>query len=136
MPGFKFDDPESPRVPRWLSVDGRKVFSELVRDLTAAKVPIKRADGHAVSIAAYCIVQAQEWAARERRARSNKMKIECSKQLTRYERDAQTWLSMICATPVSRARIGLRGATTSKKPEAGSVASILQQKADRAQKPN
>ena len=127
MPGYQPDDPELPQEPRWLSAAGKTTFAGLVADLAAAGVPIKMADGHAIAMAAHCVAEAQTWAKRSKRCRKTADKLECSKLAARLQRDSQSWLAAICATPVSRARLGLRGV----KSKPGKVLSIIQAKRSR-----
>lgn len=127
LPNFQPDDPELPEAPRWLSAAGKAAFAGLVADLAAAGVPIKLADGHAVAMAAHCVTEAQTWAKRSKRCRRTADRLDCSKLSARFQRDSQTWLSAICATPVSRARLGLRGV----KSKPGKVLSIIEAKRTR-----
>jgi hypothetical protein len=129
MPGYQPDQPDLPQPPRWLSGAGKTTFTGLVADLAAAQVPIKMADAHAVAMAAHCLTEAQVWAHRAKTYRKTEDKIEAAKLCARFQRDSQQWLNAICATPTARARIGLRGGTTTKKP--GRVLSIIQSRENR-----
>jgi hypothetical protein len=123
LPGFQQDAPELPEPPRWLTIAARATFSGLVEDLAAASVPIRMVDGHAIAMAAHALTQAQSWARRESRVRKIEQKLECSRMAARFQRDAEKLLNVICATPSSRARIGLRA--TEPKKNAGRVLQII-----------
>lgn len=51
MPNYEPDKPdELPSAPSHLSETATAIFSQLVRELMDAQIPIKRIDGHAISI--------------------------------------------------------------------------------------
>jgi hypothetical protein len=106
-----------------------EIWQSLVFDLLAAKVPIKQVDTHAISMAARCL-DAVESA--ERLAENGELDPE--KRLTalrlkaQFGKDLIQWLQLICATPSTRARIGLRDPV--KKP-AGPLAQLLAAKQGR-----
>jgi len=123
LAGITPDAPEAPVTPAWLSAAARKIFLGLVSDLIAARVPVKRVDAHAVAMTAHAITEAQAWARRERRVRKIEQKLDCSRMAARFQRDAEKLLNVICATPSSRARIGLR---STESPKPGRVLQIIQ----------
>jgi len=77
-----------------------------VRDLHAAKVPIKHIDGHAIMMAVECldsVQQAEElMESKDLEPESRLAALKCKMQAGR---DLMQWLDKICATPGSRARI-------------------------------
>lgn len=130
MPGFRLDDPETPKPPAHLSSRAKRIFKSLVGDLVGAKVPIKKVDGHAIAMAAYCINATQEWTEKEKApSLTPKDALEISRMIARFQRDAQAWMAAICATPQARARIGLR---STEKPKADTVKKILEARQARA----
>jgi phage terminase small subunit len=125
------DPPERPATPKWLNGAARKIFRALIDDLVAARVPIKRVDGHAIAMAAHCIQQTQEWAEIQAQpGQSGEFRRECAALVARFQRDGQEWLSVIGGTPKSRAQMGLRSAEQ-KKPS-GALA-VIQARRDRQQ---
>ncbi|HLK64734.1 MAG TPA: hypothetical protein VKU19_14915 [Bryobacteraceae bacterium] len=92
-----------------------KILNQLLRELTAAQVPIQSVDAHAIEMAARCmdtIRQAEEISSdpkTEPGTRLGAMRLG-----SRAGRDLQKWLEMIGATPGSRARLGIR--TAAPKP--------------------
>lgn len=126
--GVHFDEPESVVAPEWLGPNQQSAFHTLVDELAQAKVPIKQIDVHAIANVAYTIASIAEWAQREQEATAIKDKIECSKQVTRFQRDCQKWLEVLCASPAARARIGMKA--TPKK--TGTVANLLALKHENA----
>ena len=114
--------------PSWLTKTAKKEFRLFVKRLAEAGVPLKTVDVHSVAMASMCVVNVGVWSENEDKATDIKSKIECSKLIARYQREAQLWLNAICATPLSRARIGLR--TDAKKD--GPLASLLKAKANAA----
>jgi phage terminase small subunit len=109
--GITIDKPESKiDPPDWLSRPDKKEFKILVRDLTAANVPIKQVDSFAIACCAQCIAAVSKWTTMEQEAETLKDKLECSKQVARYQRDSQKWAETIGATPAARARFGIRSA--------------------------
>lgn len=118
------DAPEQVKAPAWLSKDAKKEFKALVISLIAADVPIKQVDCYSIGMAAQCITSVAKWSELEEAAESLSDKLDCSKQLARYQRDSQNWLAAICATPTARVRIGIK--STQKK--AGPLAELLERK--------
>lgn len=110
------DEPELPVCPKWLNPAAKKIFRSLVEDLAAAKVPLKRVDGYAISMAAQCIQQTQEWAEKQSMTPppSVDWQKDCAALVARFERDARDWLSVIGGHVKSRAQIGLRGGSQPK----------------------
>jgi len=123
--GLTIDKPETGvAAPSWLSKEEKKEFRKLVHDLVAANVPVKQVDSFAIASCAQCIANVAKWTREEQKAQSLKDKLDCSKQIARYSRDAQKWLQELCATPYSRSRIGVK---SSDKKE-GAVARLLAMK--------
>jgi hypothetical protein len=125
MPDYIPDAPERPRAPKHLSDTARGIFDDLVADLVDAGVPTKRADGHAIGMAAICLDEVRRWSEIGEQSHGD-MRLQCAQVVARNQRDAQLWLGVIGATPKSRAQMGLRGKQEPKK--LGAVASILQLK--------
>ena len=123
-----FDAPESVQAPAWLSPNQAATFDTLCEELANARVPIKQLDAHSIANVAYSLASIAEWAQREQEAIAIKDKIECSKQVTRFQRDCQKWLEVLCASPAARARIGMKA--TPKK--TGTVANLLALKHENA----
>jgi phage terminase small subunit len=125
-----------PAPAKWLSRKAKAIFETLTDDLIEAGVMITRADTHALSMAAVCLDNVASAAKDQSRARLLQSKTEASKLVARYkkeaaaaarnlmrfERDAMTWLSMLAATPRSRARFGIKP----KQKKTGAVANLLQ----------
>lgn len=105
------DAPEAVATPRWLTKSAKRIFRSLVADLTAARVPIKAVDAHAIAMAAHCIQQAQEWAEQQtiQPPPTVEWRKDCAALVARFQRDAQEWLNVIGGTPKSRAQMGLKG---------------------------
>ena len=118
------DTPEAPKAPSWLSKEAKKEFRSLVASLVLAGVPIKQVDSAAIANASSCIASIAQWTVLESTAPNLTQKIECSKLVARYQRDSQQWLASICATPTSRARLGLKAPVK----ETGPLAKLLEQK--------
>jgi hypothetical protein len=126
MPGLVIDDPERPSAPKHLSAESRAIFSDLVAWLADAGVPIKRADGPIVSMAAEELAEAAKWSTIAADADDVESQITSSQQAQRHRKAATDILLAIGGSPLARARLGLRGKTEPKK--LGTVASILQMK--------
>ena len=124
------DAPEAVETPDWLSPEAREIFDSLVEDLTAARVPIKAVDSHAIAMAAHCVQQTQEWASIQTQAADVGSRKECAALVVRFQRDAQDWLSVIGGTPKSRAQMGIKGAT--QKTPAGALAVLRARQQERA----
>jgi hypothetical protein len=124
-----------PVPAKWLSRGAKAIFYELVDDLSAAGVAVAKADGHAIGMAALCLASAGDAAREMQKARRLERKEPVKKlaakhqraaqaagrALARFERDSQTWLVAIAATPAARARLGIR--PTKRKP--GAVSDLL-----------
>jgi hypothetical protein len=124
-----------PAPSKWLSRAAKAIFLELVDDLTAAGVAIAKADGHAIGMAAVCLAGVADAAREMQKARRLERKQPTQKlaakyqraaqaagrTLARLERDSQTWLVAIAATPAARARLGIRPT----KRKSGAVADLL-----------
>jgi phage terminase small subunit len=104
------DPPEQPATPKWLGAAAKRIFRDLVADLMAARVPVKRVDGHAIAMAAYCLHQTQYWAEAQEQANVGEHRQQCAALVARFQRDAQEWLNVVGGTPKSRAQMGLKGA--------------------------
>ena len=98
-----------PEYPAWATERQRELFTGIVRDLHAAKVPIKHIDGHAIMMAVECldsVQQAEELMSdQDLEPESRLAALKCKMQAGR---DLMQWLEKICATPGSRARIGVK----------------------------
>jgi len=112
-----------PCPAKWLPRKAKLVFEQLVDDLTESGVSITRADTHALSMASLCldsVANAAKDEASARRllgsktatsrlvARAKKEAASAARNMMRAERDAQTWLGMLAATPASRAKLGIK----------------------------
>jgi hypothetical protein len=101
----------------------------LVIELAAAAVPIKQADSYAITMAARCLYSVEE---AEKLIGDGKtpaeLRISALRLVSQNGKDLQRWLELICATPGSRARIGLKPAPEKKK---GPLAAILEAKLNR-----
>lgn len=126
--GVTHDAPEPVTAPKWLSRTAKAEFKRLVEELTTAEVPIKQIDSYAIAMTAYNITAVAEWIEKEQTTDKLTEQIECSKQITRYQRDCQKWLEMIAASPAARARLGMK--TKEKKP--GIVAGLIAMKKNAA----
>lgn len=121
-PGIE-DGHGMPVCPKWLSIQARTIYNGLVADLTAAKVPIKAIDAHAISMAATCLEAIQEAEDMYRDLKGvSSLRVEAMKLKARYQRDLQSWLNLICATPGARARLGMKPAPERK---GGKLAELL-----------
>lgn len=114
-----------PKLPRRI----REIYLNLVIDLGAAKVPIKQADAHAITMAARCLYAVEE---AERIAGDGDLpadqRMQALRLVAQQGKDLQRWLELICATPGSRARIGLK---TETKKAPGPLAQLLAAKQGR-----
>jgi hypothetical protein len=124
MPNYTPPAPEKPNPPSWMSKGGKAIFADMVNDLMAAGVPIKRVDKHAIAMASTCLDEVQRWSKIGDESTGSEMKMQCAQVVARNQRDAQEWLAVIGASPKSRAQMGLRQQEAKKKP--GAVAQILQ----------
>jgi len=121
---------EIPPCPDWLSAATRKIYNGLVSELIAASVPIKSIDSHAIAMAAQCLN-----AIRETEGLVMDQELDAEKRLmalrlnAQYGRDLKDWLQLICATPGSRARIGV---TSEPKKKLGPLAQLLAARQKRA----
>jgi phage terminase small subunit len=128
--GIQIDAPERPDTPKWLDGPAKKIFRSLLDDLVAARVPVKKVDGHAIAMAANCIWQAQKWTEHEAtQGISREFQAQCAQLVARFQRDAQEWLSVIGGTPKSRAQMGLRGQEKKAAPAGPMAVLQMRQKA-------
>lgn len=122
--GTIIDKPETVSAPLWLDKDARKIFKVLVAELTAANVPLKQIDSYVIACCARSVSGLARWSEQEQAAETLKDKLECSKQVARYQRDAQKFLELLGASPVSRLRMGIKSAPK----EEGALAKLLKAK--------
>ena len=109
--------------PEGLPESVAAIWRSLVDDLIAAKVPIKSVDSHAIVMAARCmdtVRQAEQMSGNSKL--EAKLRLDAMRLGNQAGRDLQKWLEMICATPASRARIGVKGDPEKKM---GPLAQIL-----------
>jgi hypothetical protein len=129
-------NPSRPCSAKWLPRKAKLVFETLVDDLMESGVSITRADTHALSMAALClnsVATAAKDEATARRligsktatvrliAKAKKEAASAARNMMRAERDAQTWLAMLAATPASRAKLGIKP----RAKKTGAVANLL-----------
>jgi len=121
------DKPDIPSAPTWLSTPAKREFKKLVGLLVASDVPIKQIDAYSIAMAANCITFVAEWTKQESTAETLPDKVRYSKLVAHYQTASQSWLKLICATPMSRAQIGLR---SNSNKETGPLAQLLERKKD------
>jgi hypothetical protein len=102
------DPTERLDAPTWLTSAANIEFQNLVKDLTAANVPLKQADTNGLAMAASCIANVAVWTKRETDADNLKDQLKCSVLVARYQADFQKWVAVIGASPKARAQIGVQ----------------------------
>jgi phage terminase small subunit len=116
--------------PGWLSPAAEDVWHTLVADTTTAGVVLRRADAHAVAMAAYSLGAIEELAiegelvlaSSSEAAAKAKAKYTIMQRTQIHQRNCEKWLDKIGATPVARARMGIRQAAAK---ELGTVAKLI-----------
>ena len=100
---------ELPTCDKCLPRRVQEIYQNLVIDLAGAKVPIKQIDSHAITMAARCLDSVEQ---AEKMAEDPEIppdqRISALRLKAAFGKDLQRWLEMICATPGTRARIGLK----------------------------
>ena len=86
-----------PERPDWLPLGATTIWDTIIADLEAARVPLEHIDGSAIAFFVLCIHQAAE------AAKNNHLVLSA-----RLNKDAIAWATVIGATPMSRARLGIR----------------------------
>lgn len=122
-PDLPVCDPKTPRRVQ-------EIYRNLVIDLAGAKVPIKQIDSHAITMAARCLasIESAEEIAGDDTAQPE-TRLSAIRLVTQASKDLVQWLQLICATPGTRARIGLK---TAPEKKAGPLAALLAAKQRRA----
>ena len=112
-----------PSCPSWAAASVQTIFSSIVSDLVAAKVPLKRIDGHAVLMAAQCVDGVREATeiASDPETESH-IRIMALKLKQQYARDLIQWLPLIGACPIGRQRLGQKAEPEKK---GGALAELL-----------
>lgn len=111
-----------PTCPAWLPRNQAELFANLVMDLLAAKVPVRRIDSHAVAMAVQCLAGVEDAAGIYNDAETAEQRIAALRIKAQFQKDLKDWLQLICATPGARARIGLKAAPEKK---AGPLAALI-----------
>ena len=122
-------NPEAPKCPPGLPRRVAEIWQNLVFDLLAARVPIKQVDAHAILMAARTLdaVEAAERIAEDGELDAEK-RLTALRLKAQFGKDLIQWLQLICATPGTRARIGVGG---QPKKAAGPLAQLLAAKQGR-----
>lgn len=112
-----------PSCPSWAAPSVRSIFEGIVSDLIAARVPLKRIDGHAILMAAQCVDGVREATAISEDPESDgSLRIMALKLKQQCSRDLIQWLPLIGACPIGRQRLGQKAEPERK---AGPLAQLL-----------
>jgi hypothetical protein len=94
-----------PTPPECFNREQKKLFQNLVVDLLAAKVPLRRVDGHAIAQAVRCIAAIEEAEEIGNSGEANfDQRLAALRLKYQYGASLKDWLDRICATVPSRAR--------------------------------
>ena len=123
--------------PDWLNAIGQEVWHGLVADITTAGVILRKVDSHAVAMAAYNLGAIKDLSVEEDRILTSratpkakaKAKYTISQRTRQHQQTIEKWLEKIGATPISRARMGIRQAAAK---DLGPIARLLQKKQELA----
>ena len=86
-----------PERPDWLPLAATTIWDSILGDLEAARVPLEHVDGSAIAFFVLCVYQAAE------AAKNSDLVLSA-----RLNKDAIAWATVIGATPMSRARLGIK----------------------------
>lgn len=104
----------------------QEIYGKLVAELAGAKVPVKQIDAHVIVMAARAMATVENWEAVELDAEQDALvRISAGRLKQAASKDLIQWLQLICATPGSRARIGLKPPVERK---GGRLAEMLAQR--------
>lgn len=112
-----------PTPPACFSRSQAETFNNLVIDLLAAKVPLKRVDGHSIAMAVRCISAIEDAESIVNSGEANfDQRLAASRLVYQHSSSLKDWLDRICATVPTRARIGLKAQPEKK---AGPLAALI-----------
>ena len=83
--------------PGWLPASVDQIWSDIVRDLAEANVPLQQIDAHAIGM--YCLVILEAVKAAERGD---------ARAAARLGRDGLQWAGILGASPAGRARLNIK----------------------------